>query len=130
MFSFIKGMHKKSMEAAECLQQDDETVEIDQNEHREHREHHEHHEHHDILTSESRTEDRTHSREKQEFCSESIAVLRAKAQEHNAKITQNITDRDVRDPVLTNDLLCRRLDENVYRTSFEDSHLDVEIRVV
>ena len=120
-------MHKKSMEAAECLQQDDETVEIDQNEHREHREHHEHH---DILTSEGRTEDRTHSREKQEFCSESIAVLRAKAQEHNAKITQNITERDVRDPVLTNDLLCRRLDENVYRTSFEDSHSDVEIRVV
>ena len=119
-FYIVLGMHKKSMEAAECLQKEDETAENDRNDT------------HDISRTDGRNE-RTDSREKQEFCTESIAVLRAKAQEHNAKLTQNISDRDQRDTIQcshSDTLLCRRLDESVYRNSFEETHSDMEIRVV
>ena len=121
------------MEAADCLKDSDEMTESD------------------IIEGpriEVGNEERTNcdSREKQEFCTESIAALRAKAQEHNAKMTQNISDRDQRDAAKINhpdhrdgvnsgqpdkNLHCRRLDETMYRrNSFEDTHSDVEIRVV
>ena len=120
------------MEAAECLKDSDEMGDSDIN---------------DGPRMEALIEERTKcdSREKQEFCTESIAALRAKAQEHNAKLTQNISDRDERGAVTIShqdhrdavnssqpdeNLHCRRLDESMYRSSYEDTHSDMEIRVV
>ena len=127
-------MHKKSMEAAECLKDSDDMTDSDVNDGPRI----------DVLARDDRT--KCDSREKQEFCTESIAALRAKAQEHNAKLTQNISDRDQRDVVTMNQqdrrdavnnqseesLHSRRhsLEESMYRGSYEDTHSDMEIRVV
>lgn len=122
------------MEAADCLKNDDESTDKEGSDFR------------DISRLEGRNEDRTttDSREKQEFCSESIAVLRAKAQEHNAKLTQTVSDRDHREAAQFNhpnqrddvkcshsdNLICRRVDDSIFRNSFEETHSEMEIRVV
>ncbi|KAJ8309279.1 hypothetical protein KUTeg_014153 [Tegillarca granosa] len=92
---WLLSMHKKSMEAAEKLKSDDEDTDIDPSE----------------------------LRDKEEIRSESIASLRAKAQEHSAKFTHD-TIRDLNKNI--NDNFKRKIDNDIYKSRFKEPDRDDE----